>query len=288
MSLPGRPEGEYRSAQREGIPLTASRPAPILFGITLAVTVFTVAPMLVSVSAGLVNNYSTGATSGFTTRWLVEVWASYGSTAWHSVLLAVGSVAACVLAGVPCAYALARSRSRWARLFEELIILPVAVPGLATALALILAYGEWRSFRQSYAFIFVGHVVFTLPFMVRTVAAAFAHDELVALEEAARSLGASFLQRFVGVLVPAVLPSIVAGSLMVFTLSVGEFNLTWMLHTPLTRTLPVGLADSYASARLEIGSAYTLIFFAVVLPALWAMQSLAALLGPRAETKAVR
>ena len=58
-----------------------------------------------------------------------------------------------------------------------------------------------------------------------------------------------------------------------------------MLHTPLTRTLPVGLADSYASARIEIGSAYTLIFFAVVLPALWAMQSLAALLGPRTETK---
>ena len=125
------------------------------------------------------------------------------------------------------------------------------------------------------------HLVFTLPFMVRTVAAAFAHEELIALEEAARSLGASFTQRFLGVLVPAVLPSIVAGALMVFTLSVGEFNLTWMLHTPLTRTLPVGLADSYASMRLEIGSAYTLIFFAIVLPALWAMQWLATLLGPR-------
>jgi putative spermidine/putrescine transport system permease protein len=77
------------------------------------------------------------------------------------------------------------------------------------------------------------------------------------------------------VLVPAVAPSIVAGSLMVFTLSVGEFNLTWMLHTPLTRTLPVGLADSYASMRIEIGSAYTLVFFIVILPMLWGMQALA-------------
>jgi putative spermidine/putrescine transport system permease protein len=266
--------------------MTAStRPAPLLFAITAAVTVFTIAPMLVSVTAGLVNNYSRGTASGFTLRWLGEVWELYGPTAWHSVVLAIVCVAACVIAGVPCAYALARSRSRWARLFEELITLPVAVPGLATALALILAYGEWRDFRQSFAFIFVGHVVFTLPFMVRTVAAAFADDELVSLEEAARSLGASFPQRFLGVLVPAVLPSIVAGSLMVFTLSVGEFNLTWMLHTPLTRTLPVGLADSYASARIEIGSAYTLIFFAVVLPALWAMQWLAGLLGPRAATR---
>ena len=71
------------------------------------------------------------------------------------------------------------------------------------------------------------------------------------------------------------------GSLMVFTLSVGEFNLTWMLHTPLTRTLPVGLADSYASMRLEVGSAYTLIFFIVVLPVLWALQWLVQLFENR-------
>jgi putative spermidine/putrescine transport system permease protein len=77
------------------------------------------------------------------------------------------------------------------------------------------------------------------------------------------------------VLVPAVLPSIVAGALMVFTLSIGEFNLTWLLHTPLTRTLPVGLADSYASMRIEVGSAYTLMFFLVVLPLLWLLNIVA-------------
>jgi putative spermidine/putrescine transport system permease protein len=185
---------------------------------------------------------------------------------------------------VPCAYALARSRSRAAHIFEELLTLPVAVPGLATALALILGYGQLTAFRQSFAFILVGHMVFTLPFMVRTVSSAFQRDDLLALEEAARSLGANFRQRFMGILVPAVFPAIVAGSLMVFTLSVGEFNLTWMLHTPLTRTLPVGLADSYASMRIEIGSAYTLVFFAVILPVLWGLQYLANLIQKRHGT----
>jgi putative spermidine/putrescine transport system permease protein len=47
-----------------------------------------------------------------------------------------------------------------------------------------------------------------------------------------------------------------------------------MLHTPLTKTLPVGLADSYASMRLEIASAYTLIFFVMIIPLLVAMQLL--------------
>jgi putative spermidine/putrescine transport system permease protein len=250
-------------------------PAPFLLTITVLVSLFMLAPMLLSVLAGLVNNYSSGLKSGLTLRWLREVWEVYGSTVGWSLALATGCVIGTLLLGVPCAYALARSRTRAARAFEELLTLPVAVPGLATALALILAYGQLTAFRQSFAFILVGHVVFTLPFMVRTVSSAFQREELRALEEAARSLGANFRQRFLGVLVPAVFPALVAGSLMVFTLSVGEFNLTWMLHTPLTRTLPVGLADSYASMRLEIGSAYTLVFFIVILPVLWGLQYLA-------------
>lgn len=245
----------------------------LLLGVTLIVSIFMIAPIGLSVMTGLVNNYSTGIKSGLTLRWLREVLDVYGSTISWSLLLGLASVVGNLLIGVPCAYALARSKSRAARLFEELLTLPVAVPGLATALALILTYGHMRNFRQSFAFILVGHMVFTLPFMVRTVSSAFQRNELLAMEEAARTLGASFTQRFLGVLVPAVLPAIVAGSLMVFTLSVGEFNLTWMLHTPLTRTLPVGLADSYASMRLEIGSAYTLVFLLVILPVLWGLQA---------------
>ena len=262
----------------------ARRRTPVLFAITVAVAVFTVAPMLLSITAGLVNNYSTGLASGFTSRWLAEVWAGYGDTVLRSMLLALACVLGTLVIGVPAAYAMARSRSKAMQVFEEILTLPVAVPGLATALALILVYGQMRGFRGSVAFILVGHLVFTLPFMVRTVAAAFARPELTALEEAARSLGAGFRQRFLGILVPAVLPSIAAGSLMVFTLSIGEFNLTWMLHTPLTRTLPVGLADSYASMRIEIGSAYTLVFFVVVLPVLWLLQWLVLVLEKRHGT----
>ena len=262
-------------------PTAAARPAPLLALLTAAVALFMLIPIGLSVLAGLVVNYNAGLKSGLTLRWLGEVWETYGGTVGASLLIGLGTVAATLAVGVPCGYALARSRSRWARAFEEVLTLPVAVPGLATALALILVYGQMRDFRQSYVFILVGHVVFTLPFMVRTVGAAFQRRELVALEEAARTLGASFPQRFLGVLVPAVLPAIVAGCLMVFTLSIGEFNLTWMLHTPLTRTLPVGLADSYASMRLEVGSAYTLVFLAVILPVLWALQALGALLQRR-------
>jgi putative spermidine/putrescine transport system permease protein len=47
-----------------------------------------------------------------------------------------------------------------------------------------------------------------------------------------------------------------------------------MLHSPMTKTLPVGLADSYASARLEVASAYTVIFLLLIVPLLIALQAI--------------
>jgi putative spermidine/putrescine transport system permease protein len=153
--------------------------------------------------------------------------------------------------------------------------LPLAIPGLAIALALLLTYGGFGTFRRSWLFILSGHVIFTMPFMVRSVMAVFATVDIKTLDEGAASLGASPARRFLDVIVPNAVPGILAGALMVVTLSLGEFNLTWMLHTPLTKTLPIGLADSYASMRLEVASAYTLIFFVMIIPLLVAMQLIA-------------
>ena len=242
---------------------------------TLLVCLFLVVPVVMSVLAGVTENYFIGVRSGLTLRWIGEVWELYSRTVYLSIGIALACLVATLLLGVPAAYVLARSQNRWTRAFEELLVLPVAVPGLATALALILLYGQIREFRASWTFILVGHVLFTLPFMVRSVLAVMAALDLRTLEDAAASLGAGFRQRFFQVVLPNARPGIVAGSLMVVTLSMGEFNITWMLHTPLTQTLPVGLADSYASMRLEIGSAYTIVFFFMIVPLLVALQWLA-------------
>jgi len=182
---------------------------------------------------------------------------------------------ACTLAlGIPTAYVLAKRQTALARALEELLVMPVAVPGLATALALIITYGASGGFRTSWVFILVGHVLFTLPFMVRSVLAVLMAIDLKTLEEGAASLGASFRQRFFHIVLPNCRAGVLAGSLMVVTLSMGEFNMTWLLHTPLNKTLPVGLADAYASLRLEIASAYTLVFFLMIVPLLLTMQAL--------------
>lgn len=240
--------------------------------VTFGLCAFLVVPVVMSILAGLTVNYFRGVSSGLTLRWLAQVWSQYHGSVFLSLEVAAATLAVTLVTGVPAAYALARSKTRWARLVEELIVLPIALPGLASALALIVVYGGITAFRMSVAFIVVGHVVFTLPFMVRAVAAVAASADLRTLEEGAASLGATFVQRFFTVVLPNLKPGIVAGALAVVTLSVGEFNLTWMLHTPETKTLPVGLADTYASLRIEVGSAYTILFFAMTMPLLVAMQ----------------
>ena len=240
--------------------------------VTLATCAFLIVPVVMSILAGLTVNYFRGVASGLTLRWLAEVWTQYHSSVFLSLEVAALTLAITLVTGVPAGYALARSRTRLSRVIEELLVMPVALPGLASALALLVVYGGVTAFRMSVMFIVVGHVIFTLPFMVRPVAAVCASNGLRTLEEGAASLGANFVQRFVTIVLPNARPGILAGALSVLTLSIGEFNLTWMLHTPYTKTLPVGLADAYASMRIEIGSAYTILFFLMTMPLLVAMQ----------------
>jgi putative spermidine/putrescine transport system permease protein len=242
--------------------------------LTLLVSAFLVLPVFLSITAGFTVNFLRGMRSGFTLRWLEQVWALYADTVYRSLLVAVACLFLTILLGVPAAYVLAKRRNAWTRLVEELLVLPVAVPGLATALALILLYGAVGPFRTSWTFILVGHVLFTLPFMVRAVLAVLTTIDLKTLEEGAASLGAGFWQRFFGIVLPNCASGVGAGALQVVWLSVGECNKTWMLHTPLTKTLPVGLADAYASMRLEVASAYTIVFFAMIVPLLVVLQRL--------------
>jgi putative spermidine/putrescine transport system permease protein len=253
---------------------------------TLLVCAFMFVPVVLSVMAGFTANYIRGFSSGLTLRWLFEVWALYKDAIGLSLLIALACLAVTLVVGVPTAYFLAKANHWSTRLVEELLVTPLAVPGLAIALGLIITYGGIREFRSHWTFILVGHVLYTLPFMVRSVLAVLSSIDLKTLEEGAASLGATYWQRFFTIGLPNARSGIVAGALMVVTLSVGEFNITWMLHTPINKTVPVGLADGYASMRIEIGSAYTTVFLVMIVPLLLLIQYIAEPVPSRARKNA--
>ena len=244
----------------------------VVTGLTL---LFLFVPVIQMAVTAFMKNAFRGFKAGFTTQWIERVLINYGDTILRSLGLAVGALVICIIIGVPAAWVLVREqRKRWAGLVEEALLLPLSIPGLAIGLGILLVWGGFGGFRQSSLFILCGHVMFCLPFMVRSVMAVMRVEPLDAYEEASATLGASPWTTFMKVVVPVSMPGILAGGLMVMTVSLGEFNISWMLQTPDTKTLPVGMADSYASLRLEIGSAYTFLFFVILVPLLSLMQSL--------------
>lgn len=258
----------------------------VVTGLTL---LFLFIPVIQMAVTAFMKNAFSGFKAGFTTQWIERVLNSYGDTILRSLGLAVGALVICVIIGVPAAWVLVREqKKRWAALIEEALLLPLSIPGLAIGLGILLVWGGFGGFRQSNLFILCGHVMFCLPFMVRSVMAVMRIEPLDAYEEASATLGASPWTTFRKVVVPVAMPGIIAGGLMVMTVSLGEFNISWMLQTPDTKTLPVGLADSYASLRLEIGSAYTFLFFVILVPLLSLMQSLPEWLAKRRAEKRLK
>ena len=255
----------------------------VLTGLTL---LFLMIPVVQMCFTAFMKNAFRGFKAGFTTEWIEKVLELYGDTIVRSLGIAVAALVLCVVIGVPAAWILVREqRKRWAALVEEALILPLSVPGLAIGLGILLIWGGITSLRQSNLFILCGHVMFCLPFMVRSVMAVLRVEPIDAYEEASATLGASPWTTFLKVVVPVAMPGILAGALMVMTVSLGEFNISWMLQTPDTKTLPVGMADSYASMRLEVGSAYTFLFLVILVPILPLRQALPTWLARRAEAR---
>lgn len=205
----------------------------------------------------------------FTAFWYQYVWEVYGKTMRLSLMLAAISIVTCIVLGVFGGYALVRYNFFGKNLIEEMILLPLSLPGIAVAVALIETYGILRG---SWVIILFGHLLYTLPFMMQSVTNTLRSFDFVTLEMAAASMGANAWQRLRYILLPNLKHAIIVGSLLVFAISLGEFNASFLLNTPFNQTFPAALYDSYTNDSFQVSSAATSIFMMCVIPVLLAIQ----------------
>jgi putative spermidine/putrescine transport system permease protein len=90
--------------------------------------------------------------------------------------------------------------------------------------------------------------VHTLPYLTQTLVADLRHLQLERLEDAAATLGATPTQRFLGIVLPNLRHSLLAGLVMVASISIGEFGLSNLLTSFQTRTYPVVLLQAFYGA----------------------------------------
>ncbi|MCS6773718.1 MAG: ABC transporter permease subunit [Thermoflexales bacterium] len=255
---------------------TAKAPADPMMSIGRSFTLFAVilclAPIPLAIAVATTANWPLGFwAEGFTLRWLSEGWQAVQPYALFSLLTALIVLAVDLAIGLPASWVIARHSFPGRQVLTALINVPLAVPGIAIALSLILAYPLAR---PSGLLLVVGQVVYTLPFLVATLAPALAQPDLIEREAVAQTLGASAIQRFFFVTLPSIRSAMLAALILVFTLSMGEFNVSFFLFTPLNKTLPVELYSAYITGRVEVAAAITLIFLAFVVPAAIAIERL--------------
>jgi len=236
----------------------------IMYALIVMVSLFIIVPLLFTVVGSFAGYWgSTLFASGWTLKWYRDVFHYYGPTILFTLLIAGATVIINILLGTMTAYIFSKSSSRWMMVLEEILTLPVAVPGVAIALALVQTYALLR---EAGWLILIGHVIVTFPLIFRTVLGTLRTKNFRVLDESAATLGAGPFYRFVHVIMPSIRSAVLSGAMMVFLLSLGEFNMTFFLYTPLKVTLPVGLYEAYSSLRIEIGSAYTVVFLVIAIP----------------------
>lgn len=246
-----------------------------LLCVTLTLLIIVLAPFAVVVLGAFLNTsllglsteqWARGGDSLITLKWFRYVFELYGSSLFFSVKLAVLSVAICLLIGVPGGYVIARNRLHFV---ETLALLPLSLPGIALSIGLIQAFAIVRG---AWWLILAGHLLYTLPFMVRLVTNELRSFDLARLEACAQTLGANFPQRLRRVVLPNLRHAMIVGSLLVFAISWGEFNVSYLLNTPLHQTYPAALYATYTSNSFPVAGAATTIFLALIIPLLLAMQ----------------
>lgn len=153
-----------------------------------------------------------------------------------SVVLALVTAACASVAGTLAAFALARFKRRPVAV-ETLLAAPLYVPRVLIGMALLLGFAVTR-LNGTFFGLAVGHVLITLPFVVRSVSASLAGID-PATEEAARALGASPLQAFLRSTLPQTATGVAAGAIFAFIVSFSDVYLAIFVSGPETITLPL-------------------------------------------------
>lgn len=174
---------------------------------------------------------------GFSTRWYGELLANdeIREGFVNTLIVAAGTTVIATILGTLVAIGLARyTRSA---LLEAYALAPAIIPDLALAIGLLVMFSA-VGFTLGLHSVLLAHVVFGMAFVAAIVTARLGQVD-PSLEEASRDLGASATSTFFRITVPALAPGIIAGALLVFTLSLDEFVIAFFTNGPSSPTLPI-------------------------------------------------
>ncbi|MFX1359554.1 MAG: ABC transporter permease [Promethearchaeota archaeon] len=203
-------------------------------------------------------------------------WAYLYASFLSSIEIGALAVVINLIFGLPFAFII--TKRKWGKVItflDTILDIPIAIPSAALGFAIFLFWGPagLGLFQPGFFMILFVHVSFSFPYMVRPIIGVL-ESANVGVEEAARTLGASNLTVFRKITLPNIKQGIIAGSIMVFTRSLGETGATIVVMGSI-RTIPVLIVDwveANAFPSAIFASTLVIIFSAILIFALRAVR----------------
>lgn len=209
-------------------------------------------PIVLLVIFSFNDSRSTAVWQGFTLDWYVEMATDRQVilALWNSLFVAVVSTSIATVLGTLAALGMERFTFRGKLAMDALLYLPIIIPDIAMAIMLLLFFNisgigfePWKvrlfGLRLSVPYsVIIGHVAFNISFVAVVVRARLAQMDRT-LEEAAQDLYANSWKTFTRVTLPMMMPGILGGALLAFTLSLDDFVITFFTSGAGFNTLPV-------------------------------------------------
>jgi molybdate transport system permease protein len=195
---------------------------------------------------------------------------------WLTVELAMVVSGILFMVGLPLAYWIAFSRTRWKFIVEAVVALPIVLPPTVLGFYVLVALGSrspfgrwWQSLTgHTLAFTFtglvLGSILYSLPFTVQPFAASFSSVDSKLLS-ASETLGASPLRTFFRVVLPLSVSGLVTGVALTFAHTMGEFGVVLMVggNIPgVTRTVSIDIYDQVEAANYASANAMAWVLLA--------------------------
>jgi putrescine transport system permease protein len=205
--------------------------------------------------------------AGFSTKWYVSLFHNQGllDAAWVTARVGVISATVATALGTLAALALTRyTRFRGRILFSGMVFAPLVMPEVITGLSLLLLFVA-VGFDRGFMTVTLAHITFSMCFVAVVVQSRLVTFDR-SIEEAAMDLGATPVRTFFQVTLPVILPAIVSGWMLAFTLSLDDLVIASFTSGPGATTLPMKI---YSQVRLgvtpEINAACTIMIAIVAI-----------------------
>lgn len=208
----------------------------------VGVALYMLVPLLVVIASSFnTNRFLSFPPEGVTTEWYGQVLTSdtYISPFMTSLGLAVVVAVVTGAVGTGAALAITRFKVPGSAALLSFIMSPIIVPSILLAIGMLAFLSTYANGPTLWG-LGLTHAVFTLPYVVRTVSGALARSDLHA-EEAARTMGAGWWQRYWLVVLPMARPGIIAGAFFAFNVSFDDAVLALFIRNPSFETLPIAI-----------------------------------------------